>query len=264
MIGQAFLLALSTSYFAWFIERHENQVVYPFDSTYSTPKDAGETRLQEIRFDTEDGETLILWHAPAPGSRPTVVYLPGNAGTLAKRTDRFSTLIDKGFGLIAVSYRGSSGSSGRPSEDQLTEDAAAVAAKFAPENSILYGESLGAALAIKLGVAGVGRAVVLEAPFTSIPDVVAVQYPQEDLTNLFTQLWDSENTIQNLQQPLLILHGTEDRLVPIAQSERLIDAAGSASKRLVQVKGSGHQDVWMSEATRELFTFLSQPHAAIE
>lgn len=264
MIGEALLLALSTSYFAWFIERHENQVVYPFDSTYSTPADAGDARLEEVRFDTEDGETLILWHAPAPGSRPTIVYLPGNAGTLAKRTDRFSTLIDKGFGLIALSYRGSSGSSGRPSEEQLTEDAVAIAATFAPENTILYGESLGAAVAIKLAVSGVGRAVVLEAPFTSIPDVVAVQYPQEDLSDLFTQLWDSEAAIEDLRQPLLILHGTEDRLVPISQGERLIEAAGSPSKRLVQVKGSGHQDVWMSEATRELFTFLSQPHAAFE
>ncbi len=252
------LIALTTSYVAWFVERHEDRVVYPFDQTYARPAEAGEPRLSETRIETPDGETLILWEAPAPGTRPTILYLPGNAGTLASRTDRFSDLIDRGFGVTALAYRGSSGSSGRPSETHLTADALAIAARFDGAPLIIYGESLGSALAIKLAAAGAGDAVVLEAPFLSIPDLVAVQYPAENLDGLFTQRWASKETIKDVTLPLLILHGTEDRLVPFEHGTTLFDLAGSEDKRMIAVPGGQHSGLWDGDALRELYIFLGR------
>lgn len=252
------MIALTTSYIAWFLERHEDRVVYPFDKTYSVPSDAGEPRLKETPFQTADGETLILWEAPPPGDRPIVLYLPGNSGTLADRTPRFSALIDRGFGVTALAYRGSSGSTGRPSEAALTQDAIAVAQSYEGRNLILYGESLGSALAVKLAAEEIGNAVVLEAPFLSIPDLLAVQYPAEDLRHLFTQTWASKDRMGDIDQPLLIIHGTEDRLVPFFHGETLFERAGSEKKRLIAIKGSDHSGLWTEAAVRELSIFLSQ------
>ena len=111
MLKAAVLIA-ATSYFAWYLERFELAMVYPFDDTYATPEEAGEARLQEARFNTSDGEELILWQAAAAEARPTLLYFPGNAGGLKDRADRFSELIDRGYGVVALAYRGSSGSSG--------------------------------------------------------------------------------------------------------------------------------------------------------
>ncbi len=110
------LLILSTSYVAWYMEQHEHMAVYPFDATYATPEAAGEPHLNEAVFNADDGAKLILWQAAAQPGRPTVLYFSGNAGTLKDRAERFHRLIDRGFGVIAPAYRGSSGSAGKPEE----------------------------------------------------------------------------------------------------------------------------------------------------
>ena len=264
MLKAAFII-LSTSYFAWFIERNERSVIYPFDKTYSTPVAAGEPRLSETRLATSDGESLVVWSAQPKSGRALVVYFPGNAGTLAGRAPKFSALLDRGFGLIAVAYRGSSGSTGRPSEDHLTADAAALLAHVPalldgsdPGPIVLYGESLGTALSIRLAAGGMADAVVLEAPFTSMGDLLSVQFPTDDLKQYLTQIWDSTLHISDVTQPLLVLHGTKDRLVPIAQGQSLFDAAGSEDKTMIALDGIGHNGLWTVEAQRALYAFLDR------
>jgi fermentation-respiration switch protein FrsA (DUF1100 family) len=260
----ALVIALTTSYLAWFIERHESRVVYPFDPTYTAVADMAEPRLRELRFETPDGESLIVWAGDAAEGRPTVLYLPGNAGTLATRTARFRAFLDRGYGIVAYAYRGSSGSSGHPDEASLTSDARAVAAALPtlvgsrPEPVLLYGESLGSALAIKLAADGFGDGVILQSPFTSIRDLVRAQYPQEDVAHLFREVWDSRAVMPGVRQPLLILHGTLDRLVPIAQGEDLLAAAASPRKTLVPVEGVGHNGLWTPEAAAAIFAFLEE------
>jgi fermentation-respiration switch protein FrsA (DUF1100 family) len=259
---KAALIVLATSYTAWYLQRHELQVVYPFDPTYSAPETTGEARLRETRLATPDGETLILWRAEGEAGRPTVIYFPGNAGTLASRAARFSALLDRGFGVVALAYRGSSGSTGKPDEASLTRDAALVAswAKEAQPDSpvVLYGESLGTAMVVKLAAGGTGDALVLEAPFTSIPDLVLAQFPGEDLSGLMTQIWDNEAAMPAVRQPLLILHGTADRLVPIDHAETLIAVAGSRKKRLLALDGQGHTGLWTVEGQTAIYDFLRE------
>ncbi len=258
----ALVIALTTSYVAWFIERNEAQVLYPFDDTYTSVTETGEARLSETRFETADGESLVVWTAPPRPGHPTVVYFKGNAGTLADRTERFSALLDEGLGLVAFAYRGSSGSSGRPSEEALTRDArdiAAAAASLAggPDGPlVLYGESLGCALAVKAATAGIGDAVILQSPFASIRDLARAQYPDEDVAHLFTQTWDTRSAIRDMKQPLLILHGTADRLVPIAQGEELLARAGSSRKTLHALAGQGHSGLWTPEARAAILLFV--------
>lgn len=251
------LLVLSTSYFTWYFQTYETLAIYPFDASYISPVEAGEARLREERLTTQDGETLVIWRAPAASGKPTVVYFSGNAGGLKDRASRFAELIDAGFGVIAPAYRGSSGSTGSPSEETLLSDAVQII-RGQDTPLVLYGESLGTAVAIQLAAGGFGSAVVLEAPFTSIIDLVGLQYPTENLSNLITQKWESAVHAPEMDQPLLVLHGAADRTVPIAMGRQIFDVVGSTDKEFVEIENGKHSGPWTSMTRAKLFAFLNR------
>ena len=143
-----------------------------------------------------------------------------------------------------------------PNEAVLTADARAIAAAEDSAPLVLFGESLGTSLAVKLAAQGFGDAVVLEAPFTSIPDVVNAQFPLDDLDHLLTQRWASLGHVGAVRQPLLVIHGSADRIVPIDLGEELFAAAGSDRKRFLRIEGRGHTGPWSDEMRRELIVFL--------
>jgi len=113
---------------------------------------AGLPEAQEVALDTKDGERVIVWHVPPRGEKPVVLYFQGNGGALRNRADRFGALIADGNGLIALSYRGYGGSTGRPTEAGLIADAEAAyafaAEHYPAERIVLWGESLGSGVAV--------------------------------------------------------------------------------------------------------------------
>jgi pimeloyl-ACP methyl ester carboxylesterase len=254
---------------AWFArDRIEALLVYPFDPAEITPQEAylPEVTARELEV---RGAQLVVWTAQAAPGKPTIFYLHGNAGGLKDRAARFRIFLDRGYGLIAPAYRGSSGSSGQPTEDALLGDAEALwqmgLAGSAPV--VLYGESLGTGVATALmatpatagGQAG-GQppvAVILEAPYTSLPDVAAHSWPKMAThSQKMANHWDSLARAVYLDVPLLILHGTEDELIPIAQGRALYQAATSREKRFLEVKGAGHTDLWRADTLRAMWTFI--------
>jgi fermentation-respiration switch protein FrsA (DUF1100 family) len=120
----------------------------------TSPAAIGLADAEEVVLDTADGERVIVWHVPARNGHPVFVYFHGNGGSLRWREERFRDLIQDGSGLVALSYRGYGGSSGRPTEKGLIEDAKATyafaAARYPAERLVLWGESLGTALAVAL------------------------------------------------------------------------------------------------------------------
>jgi len=264
MLKIALSVVLATTYAEWFIGTYEMRAVYPFDKTRVSPADAGEARLSEVIWNTPDGETLVLWVAePEPGAA-TILYLPGNAGNLAVRAERFSYFIDWGFGVVALAYRGSSGSSGSPNEVALSRDALevydAIGSAILPSAGpvVLYGESLGTAVAAKIAVARAAPGIILEAPFTSFVDLGKIQYPTLDLTHVLTQLWDTSSIVGDMDEPLLVLHGIKDKLVPFEQGQTVFRLAGSSDKSLVELAGIGHTGLWTPEAITAISGFLDR------
>jgi alpha-beta hydrolase superfamily lysophospholipase len=244
-------------------DRLERELVYPFDGTMVDPAKIG-LSLRAEKFES-GGQTLVLWRAqPAPG-KPVILYFHGNAGNLAARAGRFQRFTARGYGVVAMAYRGSSGSSGTPSEKALAFDAGRLFSRLdsyagdAPV--VIYGESLGSAVAL----AAVERAdrqpaaMVLEAPFTSVRNVALNAYPQlEPLIERMKSDWNSLARIKALSAPLLILHGNEDALIPIAQGRQLFAAARSEPKRLRVVKGGHHTDLWRSDVLPDLWRFIDR------
>jgi alpha-beta hydrolase superfamily lysophospholipase len=247
------------TYGEWFFRTYEREAIYPFDANWANPANADLPGLTEERVAMVDGTEVILWRRAADPGRPTLLYLPGNAGNLLGRAGRFRLLADAGYGFVALSWRGQGGSGGKPDEVALSSDALFVYDLVADLHPVIYGESLGTAAAVKIAAQREAAALVLESPFTSIPALARIQYPGQDVAGLVTQIWDTVSRVGAVDEPLLVLHGTDDRLVPIAQGEAIFAAAGSTDKAMLRLEGADHTGIWFEPAGRDaLFSFLDR------
>ena len=163
-----------------------------------------------IAIQANDGTVLSGWYAAAAPGQPTLLYFHGNAGTISGRSERFKQVIDSGFGLLAMSYRGYPGSEGSPSEAALFSDALEIFDWLAERTDriVVYGELLGTAVACHVAAGREAGALVLEAPFTSALDIAAATYPWVPVGLLMRDPFLSRDAITHVDEPVLILHGT--------------------------------------------------------
>src|ERR1700730_392669 len=227
----------------------------------TSPAAAGLAEAEEVVLGSADGGRVIIWHIAPHGEKPVVLYFHGNGGSLAWRVERLRALTADGSGLVALSYRGYGGSSGRPTEPGLIADAAAAyGVSIAPapaERIVLWGESLGSAVAIALAAEHPVGGLVLEAPFTSAADVGAQRYWFVPVRLLMKDQFRSDLRIGKVAAPVLVVHGEDDGIVPIALGERLYRLI-DAPKRFVRIAGAGHNDLG-AQAVAASKAFLSAP-----
>jgi uncharacterized protein len=245
------LLALGLLYAALVLG--ENRFIYFPDRTLTTtPADAGIDH-RDIRFETDDGVRLHGWWVPGREGEVTVLWFHGNGGNLSNRVSLLELLHhDLGVDVFMFDYRGYGASEGRPTEDGLYADAraaleaAAAEADVRPEELVLVGQSLGAAVAVELATDQRVRGVVLEAAFTSIPDMARHHYSFLPVWPLLRTDFDSESRVAQIDAPLLMLHGQNDDIVPIAMGRRVF-AAALEPKEFNEVAGAGHNDVYLAD-----------------
>src|SRR6478752_977413 len=180
----------------------------------TVPRAVGLPEAEEAVVDTADGERVIVWHVPPREGKPIFLYFRGNGGSLRWREERFRTLISDGTGLVALSYRGYGGSSGRPSEAGLVEDAAAAyaftIARYPAERIVVWGKSLGSALALAIAAEKPVGHIVLEAPFTSAADVGAQHYWFVPVRLFMKDQFRSDLRAGRVTAPVLVVHGEND------------------------------------------------------
>jgi len=228
----------------------EKRLIYfPFRALEVTPKELG-LRYEEARLVAGDGVALHGWFLPVEGSRFTVLVCHGNAGNISHRLDRAMLMHAKlKTDVFLFDYRGYGLSEGAPDEQGTYRDARAAhrylstARGVAPGNLIIFGESLGAAVALQLALEVPARALVLEAPFTSIADMAGSVLPFLPVGRLLRTRYDNLAKIGGLQMPLLVLHGDRDTTVPFAQGRRLFEAAPEP-KQFFAIPGAGHNDTY--------------------
>ncbi len=221
-------------------------MLYHPTTTYIRPADAGFPEAQEVVLDTSDGEKVIAWHVPPRGDKPVVIYFHGNAEIVAWRVDRHRKLIADGTGLIALSYRGYMGSTGTPTEEGLHRDAQAAyafaIARYPAERIILWGQSLGTGVAVRLASEKPVAKVVLESPYSSTVDVAAALFPFAPVRWLMHDQFRSDEWIASVKAPVLILHGALDEVIAVRFGERLF-ALAREPKRFIKYDRGTHIDL---------------------
>lgn len=225
------------------------------------PQAAGLTGVTEQTLKTPDGETLIAWYAAPRAGKPVILYFHGNGGNLAVRAMRIKLFQEAGYGVLMPSYRGYSGSTGSPSEPALTADAKLTSDWLVnkgtkPADIVLFGESLGTGLAVKMAAEHPVRAVILDSPYTSIVEAAQAHYSYLPVSWL---MWDRYNSIARIKlvrAPLMVIHGTLDHVVPYELGQKLY-AAASEPKRLVTLTGQGHVAPLRNGAWPEIQAFLA-------
>jgi uncharacterized protein len=212
----------------------------------TAPADAGLPQAQEVVLGTSDGEKVIAWHVPPEAEKPVIIFFHGNADTLAGRAGRFREIATAGVGLLALSFRGYNGSTGHPTEDGLHRDAMAgyefAAARYPPDRIALWGYSLGTGPAVELAAKRPIAKLVLEAPYTSAVDVAASIYPYVPVRLLMKDQFHSDEQIQKVKAPILIVHAEHDQMIPISFGERLF-AMAPEPKRFVRFPQGRHEDL---------------------
>ena len=186
-----------------------------------------------------DGVVLNAWYQPPPteGGR-VALFLHGNAGTIGDRAGRVPQFTAAGWGVLLLEWRGFGGNPGAPSEEGLALDARAafdalLAMGVAPERIVIWGESLGTALSVRLGGEVTAAAVVLEAPFTSMLDMARLRYWIIPADRLLTDRFESLARISAIRAPVLVLHGSLDTQIPPDMGRRLAAAAPDGTFQLV-------------------------------
>ena len=239
----------------------ERTFLYPASAERVTAPQAGLGDFQDLTLTTADGEQLVAWWKPPQPGRAILLYFHGNGGTLWNRRNRARLLVEDGRGFLIVSYRGYSGSTGTPTESGLREDArtahAWLAKQYRPERIVLYGESLGSGVAVRLASERPVGGLILEAPYTSTADVAKLTYWFVPVDLLMRDQFRSIEAITQVQSPLLVLHGEEDGLIPIRLGEKLYEAA-PGPKRFIRLPGVGHLDALERGAIAPVRGFLRE------
>lgn len=186
--------------------------------------------VQEVELKTTDGLRVYAWYAPAPAGRPTVVIFHGNGGSLRSQRYRLSYFKEANMGVLVLGYRGYAGSDGSPSEEGLYTDARTAldwlnAQGVADDRIVIYGESLGTGVATKMAIERELAAVILESPYTSTVDVAAARFPFMPVSWLMKDRFDSLSRIAQVHEPLLIMHGGTDEVIPQDFGRKLFDVA---------------------------------------
>ena len=223
------VIAFSIAVLAWARYTEKRNIYFPTAEIDSTPTEIG-LRYESVSFRTADNVRLHGWFVPCENARFTLIFLHGNGGNISHRLAKVSLFHKLGLNVFIFDYRGYGKSRGTPSEKGLYRDADAayeylVAARGIPKKDmILYGESLGGAVAIDLAKREEVRALITEETFTSIPEMSKIVYPFIPSFIISTQ-FDSVSKIKDVSCPKLIIHSEDDEIVPFYLGKRLFDAA---------------------------------------
>lgn len=227
------------------------------------PAPAGASRPSSASELVDLPETVLLVRKAPSAGAPVVLHFHGNGEQLAWTEVMAEQWSQRGVGFVAVEYPGYGLARGKGEASEASIARAAEAAGryvretlgVADERLVISGQSLGSGPAVLLASQGLGAKLVLFTPYTSLPDVAAKVLPFLPVRLLMRDRFDSASRAPLVKQPVLIVHGTDDEVVPFELGEALSKALPSA--RLLRIDGGHHNDVSdRTDVWRELEAFV--------
>ncbi len=229
---------------------------HPFGKILIIPED-----FQEINLKTADNTDIYAWFSPPQKGQKTILYFHGNAGNLMGRSDRFVKFATQ-YGVLAISYRGYSKSRGESSQEGFFQDADSAfeflkSKNILSKDIVLFGESIGTAVAVNLASKHDFGALILEAPFSSILSVAKKNYWFLPISLILKDRFESDKLAPKITAPVLVMHATKDYIVPFAEGKKLFELFNSR-KSFIAIEGDFHIGLSGDYLTRQISEFLPE------
>jgi fermentation-respiration switch protein FrsA (DUF1100 family) len=248
----------------------ERWLVYPAPALNAADWVAADLPHEDVHFQADDGTDLHGWYVRHPEPRAVVLFCHGNGEHVASLAPILKSLHDRAeVSVFAWDYRGYGHSRGKPHETNVLADARAAQLWLAnragvrPEDVVLYGRSLGGAVAVGLASEHPVRGLILERTFAELTETAAYHFPWLPVRWIMKNKFPSVERIATYRGPLLQSHGTNDEVVPFAMGQKLFEAAATPNKRFFVVDGGDHNGPQPEEYYEALGEFLdSLPEAA--
>jgi fermentation-respiration switch protein FrsA (DUF1100 family) len=243
------LIVLSTILFGG-CRIEDRFIFHPDHVTDRDPSHIG-LRFEDVFFTTQDGLRLHGWFIPHQEARATLIWFHGNAGNISDRLLNIKLLHDRiATNIFIFDYRGYGRSEGTISEKGTYLDGAA-AMKYllgrddaAARRLILFGRSLGAAVAAEMAIQFNSLGLILESPFVSIREMARAIFPSLPIAWLLRTRFDTMEKVRLVKTPILVLHGDRDATVPFSQGKKVFEVA-SQPKKFYRIVGATHNDTFV-------------------
>ena len=239
-------------------------VYYPEHIISADPSNIG-LEFESVSFKTEDRVKLSGWFIPTEGASGVILFCHGNAGNISHRLESIEIFHRLGLNVFIFDYRGYGRSEGKPSEIGTYRDVEAVwqylvkERQVSPNRVVVFGRSLGGAVAAWLAHKHTPAALILESAFTSVPDIAAKIYPYLPVKLLSRFEYNTAEYLDEIDCPVLIVHSREDEVMPFSHGKQLFERA-KGPKEFLEISGT-HNEGFITSGKRYeegLNTFISE------
>lgn len=268
-IKWSFLLIIITlgiaSYYIFYPKIENFFVFFPNSDFDAIPEDYN-LQYKEIEFYSLDGERLHGWFFQGKSTEPTILFCHGNAGNISHRLDNIRLLLKGNFQLFIFDYRGYGKSTGRPSEKGIYQDGLAAYDYLLEKEGIpaskiiLFGRSLGVAVAIETALRRKAGSIIVESGFTSVREMAKEMGVFKVISPIIPPNYNNLEKIAMLTIPKLIIHGDNDEIVPFSMGRSLYESANDP-KYFYWIKGAGHNDTYLIGGQKyfvRIFSFIRE------
>ena len=240
--------------FAGYLFVSQSRYVYYPERILSTDPGSIGLSLESVQLETADGVKLSAWYIPNESATDVILFCHGNAGNISHRLDSIRIFNRMGLSVLIFDYRGYGQSEGSPSEIGTYQDAEAAwqyliqEQQVKPDRIIVFGQSLGGAVAAWLAQRHTPGALILESTFTSVPDIAAKLYPYLPVRLLLRFKYDTAAYLEGVNCPVLIVHSPDDEMMPFRHGQRLFETA-KEPKEFLKISGS-HNEGFITSGKR--------------
>lgn len=228
--------------------KQPGMVFYPLKEIEATPKDWG-LRYEAIDLELNDKTKISGWYLPHPQAKKTILFFHGNGGNISHRGDSIYIFHKLKFNVLIMDYAGYGESEGVASEESLYQSAHVTwqylinNKKTKAENIIIFGRSLGGAVAVDLASKVKAGGLILESTFSSVRDFVDIAFSTLSKLIYLRYDFDSVSKIKKVSSPVLVIHSPDDEVIPFQLGQHLFENI-SAEKTFLEIRGQ-HNDGFM-------------------
>jgi len=238
-------------------------VYYPEHAISVDPNNIG-LEFESVSFETEDKVKLSGWFIPSKAASGVILFCHGNAGNISHRLESIQIFHRLGMDVFIFDYRGYGRSEGSPTEVGTYRDAEAAwwylvkERQVSPNRIVVFGRSLGGAVAAWLAHRHMPGSLILESTFTSMPDIGAKLYPYLPVRLLSRFKYNTAEYLNEVDCPVLIVHSRDDEIMPFGHGQRLFEVA-KEPKKFLEITGTHNEGFITSGKHYEegLNTFIS-------